>query len=102
MFMKPPRPCFSAKRRTTKNHRPKNTTAGTTHDNRSRRKVLSITRVYGTPYCDRRAAKSGSTRVVTSTVLPWASGRVSLPVRVRSATTTSATRPSARAFSNSL
>ena len=33
MLMKPPRSCFSAKRRTTKNHRPKNTTAGTTHDN---------------------------------------------------------------------
>ena len=85
-----------------KNHRPKKTAAGTIHDSRSRSSVLSITRVYGTSYCDSRSARSGSTRLATITVLPDASGVFSRPVTVLSRTKTSATLPSASACSKAL
>ncbi len=102
MLMKPPSPpALSAKRRMKKNHRPKKTSAGSTHDIRSRSQVLSTTREYSTLYLASRSASAGSTRVATMTVLP-PSGVLSLPVIVLSPTTTSETRPAASAFSNSL
>ena len=43
----------------------------TTHDSTSRRKVLSWTLVYLTPYLSSRSARSGCTRLATATVLPF-------------------------------
>ncbi len=80
---------------------PKNTSAGTTHERMSRSSVLSWTWLKGTPYFDRRSATSGSTRLAT-TVLLRPSGLFSLPVMSFSPTATSAMRPSASSFSNSL
>src|SRR5205823_5857245 len=102
LLMKPPRPpCCCCMRRTSRYHTPKNTSAGSTQDSTSRRKVLSYTRVYLTPYLERRSASSGGTRFATATVLP-PSFALSLPVMRWSLITTSSMRRSARSFSNSL
>ncbi len=80
---------------------PKNTSAGTIHASRSRKSVLSCTRVYFTSKRERRSASSGGTRFATTTVLA-PSGFLSFPVMCWSETVTSAMRPSSRYFSNSL
>ena len=80
---------------------PKNTSAGTTHERRSRRNVLSCTRVYGTRYLSSRSAISGGTRLATAMDLPF-SGDLSFPVMRWSETVTSAILSWARSCSNSL
>ena len=103
MLMKPPMPppARSAKRRMRKNQSPKKITAGRIQDSRSRSQVLSIAREYGTWYWSSHSDVATSTRLATITVLP-PSGFFSLPVMVVSPITTSVTRCSASACSNSL
>jgi len=81
---------------------PANSATGTTHDSRSRRKVLSICPVTFTPNLPRSSAKASSTRVVVKRISPLGSFSFSAPEMNRSDTATSATLPSRSSCWNSL
>ncbi|MCY1555979.1 hypothetical protein D9M68_926860 [compost metagenome] len=78
-----------------KNQRPTNRATGMIHDNRSRRKVLSICPVTTTPCSARSRARSGATRVVMNIGRP-STGVANTPWMKRSDTATYAILPSSR------
>ena len=91
--IRPPKPCFSAKRRNTNAQMAKKIRIGTTQDMRSRRKVSSATPVNCTPDFASSWATAGSTRVVTNWVLP-SCGSLNEPRTNWSLTWMSSTLPS--------